>query len=185
MKSIKTIIVSLIVILLCFVTVGCGNKKQTFSREQLYIISDSEDKYVIALTDSLGETNQYSMYKLMEYEEYEKLYDLDASNNLAVESHHVLWDNDKFYLIHYNIVAYDAETGKELYQSKSNIMPTDNEELCGTNTSIREIYGKDNEYIYYNYYCENNMTGYYAKVTLDLQKVEEIEESDIPNSLID
>jgi hypothetical protein len=184
MKKKKITIFTIIAILLCFATIGCSNKKQTFDRNQLDIVSISENKYVIVLTDTSGEANQYSMYKQEDYNKYEKLYDLDISNNVAIENNHILWDNDKFYLIQYNIVEYDANTGKELYQSKDKITPTDDDELCGTNTNLKRIYGKDNEYIYYNYYCVNNSKEYYARITSDLQNVERIEKSDIPNNLI-
>ena len=124
------------------------------------------------------------MYKLKEYNEYEKLYDFDVSSNLAIENHHILWDNDKFYLIHYDITAYDTDTGKELYQSKDRIISTDDDELCSTNTNIGKIYGKDSEYIYYNYYCVNNSKECYARITSDLKNVERIDKNDIPNNLI-
>ena len=42
--------------------------------------------------------------KIKEYNEHEKLYNLPTSSNLAIENHHILWDNDKFYLIHYDIL---------------------------------------------------------------------------------
>ena len=46
------------------------------------------------------------------------------------------------------------------------------------------IYGKDNKYIYYNYYCVNNQKEYYARITPDLKIIEKIEKSDIPSNLI-
>ena len=175
MKDKKITIFTITTILLCLVMVGCGNEIQTFDRSQLNIISDSGEEYAIVLTDTSGEANQYSMYRQEEYGRYEKLYDLDISSNVAIENHHILWDYDKFYLIHYNIIAYDANTGKELYQSKDKIMPTDDDELCSTNTNLKNIYGKDNDYIYYNYYCVNNGKEYYARITSDLKNVERIE----------
>ena len=98
-KSMKKIL-TIIMILLCFIITGCSSKNQTFYRNQLNIISDSNDVYVIALTNR-DEISHYSMYKLKEYDEYEKLYDLPVSSNQAIENHHILWDNDKFYLIYY------------------------------------------------------------------------------------
>lgn len=181
MKSKK---LAVLIALLCFATIGCSSKKQTINKNQLNIISDSKNEYVIALTNTMSETNQYSMYKLKEYNEYEKLYDFDVSSNLAIENHHILWDNDKFYLIHYDITAYDADTGKELYQSKDRIISTDDDELCSTNTNIGKIYGKDSEYVYYNYYCVNNNKEYYARITSDLNSIERIDNNDIPNNLI-
>lgn len=164
MKNRKIIIFTIITILLYFSLVGCSDKKQTFDREQLNIISDSKNKYVIVLTNDKGEANQYSMYKIVEYNKYEKLYDLPITSNVAIENHHILWNNDKFYLINYNIVEYDADTGKELYQSKDKITPTDDEDVCNTNTIIKKIYGKDDRYIYYNYYCVNNDKEYNARI---------------------
>ena len=184
MKNKKITIFTIITILLCFAVVGCNNKKQTVDRNQLDIVSDSKNKYVIVLTNTSSETNQYSMYKQKDYNKYEKLYDLDISSNVAIENHHILWDNDKFYLIHYNIIEYDANTGEVLYQSKDKITPTNDDELCSTNTNLKKIYGKDNEYIYYNYYCVNNGKEYYARITSDLRNVEEIEKSNIPNNFI-
>lgn len=173
----------IILILLCFVTTGCSNKKQTYYKNQLNIISNSNEEYLIALTNR-DETSHYSMYRLKAYDEYEKLYDLPISSNQAIENHRILWDNDKFYLIYYNITAYKIDTGKKLYETTKNIVPTDDEELCKTSTSIRKIYGKDNKYIYYNYYCVNNQTEYDAKITLDLKEIEKIESNDIPSNLI-
>lgn len=182
MKNKKITIIS--IILLCFVTIGCSKQKQTFYKNQLNIISDSENDYVIALTNTMSETNQYSMYKIKEYNKYEKLYNLPTSSNLAIENHHILWDNDKFYLIHYDITAYDVDTGKELYQSNDKITKADDDELCSTNTNMKKIYGKDNKYIYYNYYCVNNKKEYYARITPDLKEIERIEKSDIPIILL-
>lgn len=88
MKNKKITIIS--IMLLCFVTVGYSKQKQTFYKNQLNIISDSENDYVIALTNTMSETNQYSMYKIKEYNEYEKLYNLPTSSNLAIENHHIL-----------------------------------------------------------------------------------------------
>ena len=63
----------IILILLCFVTTGCSNKKQTYYKNQLNIISDSKGEYVIVLSDDTKEIDTYSMYKHIAYEEYEKL----------------------------------------------------------------------------------------------------------------
>lgn len=49
---------------------------------------------------------------------------------------------------------------------------------------MKKIYGKDNKYIYYNYYCVNNKKEYYARITPDLKKIERIEKSDIPIILL-
>ena len=67
MKNKKITIIS--IMLLSFVTIGCSKQKQTFYKNQLNIISDSENDYVIALTNTMSETNQYSMYKIKEYNE--------------------------------------------------------------------------------------------------------------------
>ena len=179
----KKIISLIMIAILTIFMVGCSNKKQTFYKNQLNIVSDSNDVYVIALTNR-DEISHYSMYKLKEYDEYEKLYDLPVSSNQAIENHHILWDNDKFYLIYYNIIGYNADTGEELYRAKDKITPTDDDEICNTSTNIRRIYGKDNKYIYYNYYCVNNQKEYYARITPDLKNIEKIEKSDIPSNLI-
>ena len=97
----KKIISLIMIAVLTIFMVGCSSKNQTFYKNQLNIISDSNDVYVIALTNR-DEISHYSMYKLKEYDKYEKLYDLPVSSNQAIENHHILWDNDKFYLIYYN-----------------------------------------------------------------------------------
>ena len=116
----KKIISLIMIAILTIFMVGCSSKNQTFYKNQLNIISDSNDVYVIALTNR-DEISHYSMYKLKEYDEYEKLYDLPVSSNQAIENHHILWDNDKFYLIYYNIIGYNADTGEELYRAKDKI----------------------------------------------------------------
>ena len=63
-------------------------------------------------------------------------------------------------------------------------MPTDDDKLCDTNTNMKKIYGKNIDYIYYNYYCVNNGKEYYARITLDLKNIERIEKSTIPNDFI-
>ena len=179
----KKIISLIMIAILTIFMVGCSSKNQTFYKNQLNIISDSNDVYVIALTNR-DETSHYSMYKLKEYDEYEKLYDLPVSSNQAIENHHIVWDNDKFYLIYYDIIGYNADTGEELYRAKDKITPTDDDEICNTSTNMGRIYGKDNKYIYYNYYCVNNQKEYYARITPDLKIIEKIEKSDIPSNLI-
>ena len=78
-KSMKKIL-TIIMILLCFIITGCSSKNQTFYRNQLNIISDSNDVYVIALTNR-DEISHYSMYKLKEYDEYEN-FELFYKNEL-------------------------------------------------------------------------------------------------------
>ena len=65
----KKIISLIMIAILTIFMVGCSSKNQTFYKNQLNIISDSNDVYVIALTNR-DEISHYSMYKLKEYDEY-------------------------------------------------------------------------------------------------------------------
>ena len=65
----KKIIFLIMIAILTIFMVGCSNKKQTFYKNQLNIVSNSDDVYVIVLTNS-DEISHYSMYKLKEYDEY-------------------------------------------------------------------------------------------------------------------
>jgi len=77
----KKIIFLIMIVILTIFMVGCSNKKQTFYKNQLNIVSDSDDVYVIALTNS-DEINHYSMYKLKEYDEYRN-FELFYKNELV------------------------------------------------------------------------------------------------------
>lgn len=65
----KKIISLIMIAVLTIFMVGCSSKNQTFYKNQLNIISDSNDVYVIALTNR-DEISHYSMHKLKEYDEY-------------------------------------------------------------------------------------------------------------------
>ena len=78
---IKKIISLIMIVILTIFMVGCSNKKQTFYKNQLNIVSDIGDVYVIALTNS-DEISHYSMYKLKEYDEYEN-FELFYKNELV------------------------------------------------------------------------------------------------------
>lgn len=172
----------IILILLCFVTTGCSNKKQTYYKNQLNIISDSKGEYVIVLSDDTKEIDTYSMYKHIAYEEYEKLYDFPVSSNQSIAFHRILWNNDKFYLFEDGVKLYDAETGNEISKSSINTTPTD-DEICYNRINQGTFYGMDNKYVYYGYYCNQNQKDYEAKITLDLKNVTIIEKKDIPKNL--
>ena len=172
----------IILILLCFVTTDCSNKKQTYYKNQLNIISDSKGEYVIVLSDDTKEIDTYSMYKHIAYEEYEKLYDFPVSSNQSIAFHRILWNNDKFYLFEDGVKLYDAETGNEISKSSINTTPTD-DEICYNRINQGTFYGMDNKYVYYGYYCNQNQKDYEAKITLDLKNVTLIEKKDIPKNL--
>ena len=173
----------IILILLCFVTPGCSNKKQTYYKNQLNIISDSKGEYVIVLSDDTKEIDTYSMYKHIAYQEYEKLYDFPVSSNQSIAFHRILWNNDKFYLFEDGVKLYDAETGNEISKSSINTTPADDEK-CYNRINKGTFYGMDNKYVYYGYFCDQNQKDYEAKITLDLKNVTLIEKKDIPSNLI-
>lgn len=179
----KKIISLIMIVILTIFMVGCSNKKQTFYKNQLNIVSDSKGEYVIVLSDDTKEIDTYSMYKHIAYQEYEKLYDFPVSSNQSIAFHRILWNNDKFYLFEYGVKLYDAETGNEISKSSLNTTPTDDEN-CYNKIDQGNFYGMDNKYVYYGYSCRQNLKSYYAKITLDLKNITQIEKKDIPSDLI-
>lgn len=179
----KKIISLIMIVILTIFMVGCSNKKQTFYKNQLNIVSDSKGEYVIVLSDDTKEIDTYSMYKLISYQEYEKLYDFPVSNNQAIIFHRILWNDDKFYLFEDGVKLYDAETGNEISKSSINTTPADDEK-CYNRINKGTFYGMDNKYVYYGYFCDQNQKDYEAKITLDLKNVTLIEKKDIPSNLI-
>ena len=145
----KKIISLIMIVILTIFMVGCSNKKQTFYKNQLNIVSDSKGEYVIVLSDDTKEIDTYSMYKLISYQEYEKLYDFPVSSNQAIIFHRILWNDDKFYLFEDGVKLYDAETGNEISKSSINTTPADDEKcynrinkgtffFCSSNVSPSE-----------------------------------------------
>ena len=179
----KKIISLIMIVILTIFMVGCSNKKQTFYKNQINIVSDSKGEYVIVLSDDTKEIDTYSMYKLISYQEYEKLYDFPVSSNQAIIFHRILWNDDKFYLFEDGVKLYDAETGNEISKSSINTTPADDEK-CYNRINKGTFYGMDNKYVYYGYFCDQNQKDYEAKITLDLKNVTLIEKKDIPSNLI-
>lgn len=172
----------LLFIILGFALVGCTNSKddlktERFTRNDLNIVSEY-NAYIIALSEEQENNNVYSMYKKTEYENYQKMWTFDISNNSDIENHHIAWNDNTIYLLGYSNRGYNIQNGKEMYSLKSKLTILKDDNGIGR---LDNILGNDGKYIYYTYSC--NADNYYGKISLDLGAVEVIDKNSIPSHL--
>lgn len=177
----KKIIISILMVFSIFIIAGCNkkdNENSIYYRNDMNIISEYND-YVIALTEEFSEFNLYSMYKHLDYEKYEKIWDFNSAGFMMIEYRRITWNDNNVYLFGYgNGYAYDIDTGKEVY-SIGNLIPSiDGDEGIGR---FDRLFGNDGKFIYYEF--SHTYGYYYAKVTMDLKSVEVISKDDIPSDL--
>lgn len=167
---------------LMLTVVGCTNNNdnwetESLTRNNLNIVSEYNE-YIIALSEEQAETNVYSMYKNTEYENYQKIWSFDVSDNHDIENHHITWNDNIVYLLGYSNSGYNIKDGKQVYSPESNLMILKDNNGTGR---LDNVLGNDGKYIYYEYSC--NADYYYGKVSMDLTTVEVIEKNDIPSNL--
>ena len=157
---------------------GCSNKAVLYNGDSLDVISQ-HDSYVIAVDQKYSEANTYAMYKNVSYNDYEIIWTFDIANNIDIENHNIIWNDNAIYLLGYDCVAYDIDSGKEISVCSDTLMPLSDDD--SGNGKMDSILGISNSYIYYRY--SSNLNNYVARVSLDLKNVEVINDTDIPDEV--
>ena len=172
----------LIPILVLFVC-GCSNEESAniVTRNSMKIMSE-HGEYAIALTDELANANVYSIYKNIEYNDYQEIWPIDIYYNSGIENRQITWYDDTVYIFANTVVSYDVETGKEKYDLKANLMPNDGSEGTPSLNSPK-LLGNDGKYIYYKYSFNDSINEYYGKVSMDLSNAETITKDEVPEDL--
>lgn len=167
-----------ILLFLLILFTGCSSKEVLYNGDSLDIISQ-HDGYVIAVDQKYSEANTYAMYKNVSYNDYEIVWTFDIANNVDIENHNIIWNDNAIYLLGYDCVAYDIDSGKEISVCSDTLMPLSDDD--SGNGKMDSILGISNSYIYYRY--SSNLNHYVARVSLDLKNVEVINDTDIPGDI--
>ena len=142
--------------------------------EDLKLVS-FHNEYALAVEKELAMTTQYAVFKNTEYSTYKKIFSIPISS--SIEGRFVCWNNDKIYILE----TYDEFTSYNLDDGTIAANTNLYRLLKPFKGRLDSILGIDDGYIYIEY--SHNANKYHGKIDLDLQKIIEIQEEDIPENL--
>lgn len=173
-KNLIKVIFILVLIGMIVLIASCTKTMVDYSkmvnRKSLKIISE-HNAYALVVENKDLELPTYAVYKNVNYNNYQKVFDLQLTNDLW--SGLVCWTNDRLFIFGFSIASYDLTNGQIIDKGDFRISNADT-------GMIDRVLGIYDNYIYYEYANRENS---YGKTSLDFKEVIPITKKDIPNKL--
>lgn len=148
------------------------NSPQYVNLYDLHILT-RHNEYVLVSEDNGGELTEYSIYKNIEANDYQKMFTFPGS--WAIEPRLVCWGDGKIYAFVYDAVSYDLSNGNVVDRGDIGKI------VKNTRGNVDRVLGIYDNYIYYE--ASYHPDTFYGKISLDLKEVTIIEKKDIPQQL--
>ena len=169
-KALFMLVLIGIIVLIASCTKTMVDYSKMVSRKSLNIISE-HNAYALVVENKDLELPAYAVYKNVNYNNYQKVFDLPLGNDLW--SGLVCWTEDRLFIFGFTIASYDLTNGQIIDEGDSRISNADT-------GMIGLVLGIYDNYIYYEY---ANREDSYGKTSLDFKEVIPITKKDIPNKL--
>ena len=159
-----------IIVLIASCTKTMIDYSQMVSRKSLKIISE-HNAYALVVENEDSELPTYAVYKNVNYNNYQKVFDLRVTNDIW--SGLVCWTDDRLFIFGFTIASYDLTNGQIIDEGDFRLSNADT-------GMIDRVLGIYDNYIYYEYANKENR---YGKTSLDFKEVIPITKKDLPKKL--
>ena len=158
-KVLFILVLAGIIVLIVSCTKTMVDYSQMVSRKSLKIISE-HNAYALVVENEDLELPTYAVYKNVNYNNYQKVFDLRVTN-------------DRLFIFGFTIASYDLTNGQIIDEGDFRISNA-------TTGMIGRVLGIYDNYIYYEY---ANREDSYGKTSLDFKEVIPITKKDLPKKL--
>lgn len=161
-----------ILLVIGFVLCGCSDK-EIYSRD--YLLENGYTQFCgeYGVTYHIKENGYNIVYRSIGNNEFQEYFETGVSSDFYNLD---IYDGYLYFINKYNtshlIYAYELDGEHDSIKWEPDRYVD----------SIRDYFGKDNEYLYFSYY-DRDKNLVYGKLGLDLQDFSQIEEEDIPKNL--
>ncbi len=169
-KVLFILVLAGIIVLIVSCTKTMVDYSQMVSRKSLKIISE-HNAYALVVENEDYELPTYAVYKNVNYNNYQKVFDLRVTNDIW--SGLVCWTDDRLFIFGFTIASYDLTNGQIIDEGDFRLSNADT-------GMIGRVLGIYDNYIYYEY---ANREDSYGKTSLDFKEVIPITKKDLPKKL--